>query len=143
MRPQDYSNHRAFPHPLFMTVMLVLAANVVVTVIAAVRQADLASAWSAVVALALLIGVYFGRRHPQVVQDRVIRAEMRWRLSRLLPAERHGEIDRLTPRQLVALRFAGDGELPDLVAATLAGRFASPDAIKRAVRDWQGDTLRV
>ena len=143
MRPQDYSNHRAFPHPLFMAVMLVLAANVVIAVIVAVRQADLASIWSAVVALALLIGVYFGRRHAQIVQDRVIRAEMRWRLARVLPPERHGEIGRLTPRQLVALRFAGDGELPDLVAATLAGRFPSPDAIKRAVRDWQGDTLRV
>ncbi len=140
---QDYGNHRAFPHPLFVAVMLVLALNVVVTATVAVRDPGFATVWAVVVALALLIGIYFGRRHAQIIQDRVIRAEMAARLTRVLPGDRHAEIARLTVGQLVALRFASDAELPDLVAGTLAGRYPSPDAIKRAVRAWQGDTLRV
>jgi hypothetical protein len=48
----------------------------------------------------------------------------------------------LTPRQLVALRFAGDAELPDLVREVLAGNLASSKAIKGRVKHWQGDHLR-
>ena len=141
--PQDYANHRAAPRPLFMIALLVLIANSVVTLVAVIREPGLERAWAVVVALALTIGVYFGRRHAQIVQDRLIRAEMRWRLVRVLPPERHAEIERLTLRQLVALRFASDGELPELVAGTLVGRFPTADAIKRAVAHWQADRLRV
>lgn len=43
--------------------------------------------------------------------------------------------------QLVALRFAGDGELADLVREVLAGKLASQKAIKLAIKDWKGDHL--
>jgi hypothetical protein len=43
---------------------------------------------------------------------------------------------------LIALRFAGDAELPSLVERTLQGEFARPRDIKRAVTDWQSDYLR-
>ena len=48
----------------------------------------------------------------------------------------------LTPRQMVALRFASDKELPELVRDVLAGKLASQKAIKLAIKDWQGDYLR-
>ena len=142
-QPQTYATHRALPRLPFLAALVVLFANVAVTVVGLVRQPELGNAWAVVVALALMVGIFFGRRHAQILQDRLIRAEMRWRLARVLPAERHAEIDRLTLRQLVALRFASDGELPALVSRTLAGSLPTADAIKRAITQWQGDHLRV
>ena len=49
----------------------------------------------------------------------------------------------LTPRQLIALRFASDEELPELVRDVLNGKLASSNEIKMRVRNWQGDFLRV
>ncbi|MEY3284065.1 MAG: hypothetical protein RIR86_2078, partial [Acidobacteriota bacterium] len=44
---------------------------------------------------------------------------------------------------LVALRFAPDEELSELVSQTLAGKFAKPIEVKRAIRSWRGDYWRV
>ena len=76
------------------------------------------------------------------VQDRVIRLEMRLRLAQLLPADLRPRINELTPKQLVALRFASDEELPDLVRTVLVDRITDGRAIKKMIRNWQGDYLR-
>jgi hypothetical protein len=44
-------------------------------------------------------------------------------------------------KQVVALRFASDAELPALYDRALADRL-TPDAIKRAVTQWRADRLR-
>lgn len=72
------------------------------------------------------------------LQDRIIRLEMRVRLARL---GREADFERLSKRQLVALRFASDAELPALVQRTLAENLDSRQ-IKEAVRDWQPDYHR-
>ena len=72
------------------------------------------------------------------LQNRIIRLEMQVRLARL---GRESALGRLTLPQVVALRFAADAELPALVDRTLSEDL-KPDAIKRAVRDWQGDYYR-
>ena len=61
----------------------------------------------------------------------------------MLPAELHDRIDELSPSQLVALRFASDAELTELVREILAGSLKSSSAIKKRVKDWQADWLRV
>jgi uncharacterized protein YacL len=76
------------------------------------------------------------------VQDRLIRLEMRLRLREVLTADLHGKIPALTTRQLIALRFASDGELPALVREVLAGTLATSKDIKLRIKDWQGDFLR-
>ena len=76
------------------------------------------------------------------VQDRLIRLEMRLRLQQSLPADLRGRISDLTPRQLIALRFASDAELADLVRDVLAGKLASSKEIKMRVKNWQADFLR-
>ena len=72
------------------------------------------------------------------LQDRIIRLEMRVRLARL---GREAAADRLSVKQLVALRFASDAELPALIERALAESL-SPDQIKRSVKDWQADFFR-
>jgi hypothetical protein len=72
------------------------------------------------------------------LQNRIIRLEMQIRLARL---GRESGLARLSMPQLIALRFASDAELPALMERAIAERM-TPDAIKREVRDWQGDYLR-
>ena len=76
------------------------------------------------------------------VQDRVIRLEMRLRLRRLLPPDLQARIHELTPRQLIAMRFASDDEMTDLTREVLAGNLSTTRAIKTRVKNWQGDFLR-
>lgn len=95
------------------------------------------------VALALGIGIVYARFMPLRAQDRVIRLEERTRLGRLLAADLRDRIDELTTSQLIALRFAPDDELPDLVRRSLSGELKGSGDIKRAIRNWRGDYLRV
>jgi uncharacterized protein DUF6526 len=99
-------------------------------------------AWTLVVAAALLTLGFLSRIMAVTVQDRVIRLEMRHRLKDTLPVDLKGRINELTPKQLVALRFASDDEMPALVRDVLAGNLATQKAIKERVKNWQGDYLR-
>ena len=49
---------------------------------------------------------------------------------------------RLDTKQVIALRFASDGEFIAL-ARRAADESMTPDAIKQAVKDWRADTYRV
>ncbi len=99
--------------------------------------------WGFLLAVALLILTWYERAFPLGVQDRLIRLEMRLRLERLLPAEQFARCDRIALPQLVALRFAGDAELPGLVTEVLDGKLVRPQDIKRRVKDWQADWARI
>ena len=139
---QNLSNHRALPSPAFIVAGLILAVNLVWQSIGAFSAPSFASVLAELVAVALLVVWYSARRSAQVVQDRLIRLEMRLRLERVLPAERHADIARLSVPQLVALRFASDGELPALVQDALAQSLTNA-AIKQKITSWQADWLRV
>ncbi len=58
------------------------------------------------VAVALVLLAFSMRGMIVTVQDRIIRLEMRLRLASLLPAAQQASINQLSPKQLVALRFA-------------------------------------
>ena len=94
-------------------------------------------------AAALIVLAFYARVFALKAQDRVIRLEMRLRMRELLPADLQRRILEFTPRQLVAMRFASDAELPDLAAKVLAGNVQDTKAIKSMIKDWQGDFLRV
>lgn len=100
------------------------------------------TAWEAAFAIGVMATVWSARIMALTVQNRVVRLEMRLRLRELLSADLAKRIPELTTRQLIALRFASDAELPALVERTLKGEFANGKAIKAAVKDWQADFLR-
>jgi hypothetical protein len=81
------------------------------------------------------------RTYTTALQDRIIRLEERLRLKELLPPARHPEISYLTTKQLVALRFASDHEVPALVTRALEESLA-PKEIKQAIVTWRPDYER-
>lgn len=139
---QSYANHTRWLPPFHFFVMPVLLVNVIVAIRHVYYDPARGPIWSLVVALALLMLAGLTRQMVVTVQDRIIRLEMRLRLHELLPKDLHGSINSLTRPQLVALRFASDAELEGLVRDALAGKLATPKAIKLQVKNWQGDFLR-
>jgi Family of unknown function (DUF6526) len=139
---QTYKNHTRFLPAFHFFVIPVLALNALNAIRHVWLAPNASTAWTLIVAVALLMLGLLSRIMAVTVQDRVIRLEMRLRLQQCLPADLRGRIDELTPRQLVALRFASDAELPELVREVLAGKLATGRDIKRRVRNWQGDWLR-
>ena len=75
------------------------------------------------------------------LQDRIILLEERIRAGALLSTDQQHQFSQLSPKQVVALRFASDAEFAALCEQAIAGEM-KPDAIKRAVRDWRSDTRR-
>jgi hypothetical protein len=139
---QTFKKHARW-RPLFhFFVMPILVGNVLVAGWTLFRIPGLATAWGLVFALGLLALGFLSRTQALTVQDRVIRLEMRLKLRGLLPPDLQPRINELTHRQLVALRFASDAELPELVREVLAGKLATSKEIKMRVRSWQSDWLR-
>lgn len=86
-----------------------------------------------------IIGI--GRWYIVSLQDRIIQLEMQVRCARVLPAGQDELLSELSPKQIVALRFASDDELGDLLQRAVREQM-TPSAIKQAVKHWRPDYLR-
>jgi hypothetical protein len=93
--------------------------------------------------IGVILTAFFARAFPLGVQDRLIRLEERMRMERLFPQDLRGRIPEFTTKQLIALRFASDTELPDLARRVLEQGMADKDEIKRAIRSWRPDGQRI
>lgn len=141
-RDQTYKNHTRLLPAFHFFVLPVLFLNFLNEVRHLWRYPSEGTALAAIVAAALLTLGFLSRTQALAVQDRVIRLEMRLRLRQVLPPELHARIPDLRPRQLVALRFASDAELPELVREILDGKLQTGKQIKQRVKNWQADWLR-
>ena len=142
-KTQTFSTHRRFIPAFHFFALPVLLVNMFVVASQFWRDPRPGTAWATLVAIALAIGIASSRFMPLRAQDRIIRLEERTRLERLLPADLRGRIGDLTERQLIAIRFAPDHEVPDITRRALSGELKSPGDIKRAIKDWRGDYFRV
>ena len=141
-REQSYKTHVRWLPQFHFFVIPVLLVNVFVSAWRLIQIPGLGTAYGVVFAVALLGLGFVSRMQAVTVQDRVIRLEMRLKLRQLLPPDLQPRIDDLTHRQLVALRFASDAELADLVREVLAGKLTTSKDIKMRVKNWQSDWLR-
>ena len=139
---QNYQNHARF-FPLFHYIVApILLINLIAAAWQLYRAPGLPTFWGLLVAFALVALALAARLMALTVQDRVIRLEMQLRLARLLPTELIPRTGGLTRQQFVALRFAGDDELPVLVREICDGRLQTQKEIKMRVKNWQPDWLR-
>lgn len=140
--PQSYASHRKFVPGFHFVTFGILAVNLVWRVWRAFKFFSFESALGVAVAAALLLLAWYARIFVLTVQDRVIRLEEQLRVERLLPTDLRGRCASLTKSQLIALRFASDEELPELVQAILDGSLTGREEIKKRVRNWRPDHLR-
>ena len=139
---QTYANHPRFP-ALYMLAGVAILIAACMRGYLLVRSPSLDTAALFLLAAAVLVLWYCQRVADLTLQNRLIRAEMRARIAGLLGSQRCADADRVTLKQLIALRFACDAQLPELLDEVLAGKLSEPDAIKRKVREWRADHLRV
>lgn len=139
---QNYKNHvRWFP-PFHFFVMPVLLLNFLNGARHVWLAPSRSTAFALLVTTALLMLALSARMMIVTVQDRVIRLEMRLRLREVLPPDLQHRINDLTRDQLVALRFASDVELAELIHQVLDGELTKKRDIKLKVKNWQADSLR-
>lgn len=143
--PQNYKNHARWDPLFHYFVAPVLLINVIVTLvvlIAARRYHPLLHLWIFIMAVALFALAAVARSSALRAQDRVIRLEEKLRYAVLLAPEQLELAQALTLRQIIALRFASDAELPALVVRAVREGLA-PKAIKEAIVAWRADDCRV
>jgi hypothetical protein len=140
-RPQSYAAHAHNPWPTTVATVFVTVAVVAFIAGEWLERPSLVQLGLYALALSVCALVAISRMYITALQDRIIRLEERLRLKELLPVARHAEILRLSTKQLVALRFASDHEVPALVTRALEESL-SPKQIKQAIVTWRPDYER-
>jgi hypothetical protein len=143
MNSQNFANHTRWHAPFHFFVLPVMLINVIWSIVVFVKAPDWNLGWWVIVSLALAMLTTFVRTYSLKVQDRIIRLEERLRYQQLLSPAVFQQADALRPAQIVALRFASDQELEQLVSQAVAGKFAKSKDLKQAIRSWRADTFRV
>jgi len=87
---------------------------------------------------AVQVLLYTSRRYTTALQDRIIKLEMRVRAAAFLTPEQQRLLMQLDTKQIVALRFASDAEIPALLERA-AREQLPPREIKRAIKTWVPD----
>jgi uncharacterized membrane protein len=141
---QSYANHQRM-HPLFHYVLSLLAIILLVSsltqLVSSIRSGNqiFLSFIFVLISIMLVIIFLLIRSYPMKAQDRAIRAEENLRhyvlTQKLLDSK-------LSLKQIIALRFASDAELPAL-AQRAAAEQMSPDAIKKSIQQWRSDYFRI
>jgi Family of unknown function (DUF6526) len=143
--PQTLKNHTRFHPPFHFVILPLLLLNLIFSIYATIHHWPLHAhlhLWWIVMSIVFFLMAGLGRGYAIKVQDRVIRLEERLRIAALLPAADRAYIDELSIKQLIALRFASDAELPALVHKTLTQNL-EPKAIKESITTWRPDYHRV
>ena len=145
MSQQNYQNHKRYyaPHHFIFLPLLSFA------IVFALYKAWLSDAnqlpWLlfAVATFFILYLTFMVRQHYALNnQNRIVRLEFRLRYFQLYGKPADEAETKLNFGQIASLRFAGDKEFKHLLERTLAEGL-SADEIKRSIRDWQGDDMRV
>jgi len=145
MESQNYKNHVRYYVPHHFVFYPVLMVMIGFSISYAFKRTDESLIWIFITIAFFMMGwlSFMLRQHYALNnQNRIVRLEMRFRYY-VLTNERLEKLeDRLSFGQISALRFASDEELPALVNRTLDENL-SPDAIKRSVKRWNPDHMRV
>jgi hypothetical protein len=148
MADQTFATHRKYVPGFHFVTLGILVINLLWSLYRAIWPITPAPPvpdrlMAVLLAVALALLAWYVRVFPLRAQDRVIRLEERQRLERLLPPDLRGRIGELSTGQVIALRFASDAEVPELVRIVLDQKITGQDDIKKKIRDWRADHLRM
>jgi hypothetical protein len=137
---QSFQSHAHQPVPTFIAGAFTLLAIVLLAGAWLLGWSTLpAGAVSLSLGVATLVGI--SRTYITKLQDRIILLEMKVRCAEVLPAGQDSRLQELSPKQIVALRFASDDELGALLERAIREKLP-PVEIKRAIKRWRPDLLR-
>src|SRR6266851_2050840 len=112
--PQNYENHTKWD-PLFHFVLVPAVTLTLLWLIwRLIRHPAMEAVAPVLICLWAALAIFKFRSYSLKVQDRLIRLEERLRLASLLGEPLRARAAGLSESQLIALRFACDGELPTL-----------------------------
>lgn len=140
---QSYANHTRWFPPYHYFLLPLMLANLIYWIVRMVQIPNWDHGWMIFLSIGLLGSILIARVQSLKAQDRVIRLEERLRFKEILSPKLADRAMKLRTSEYIALRFASDEELPELVEKTLNGEFEKPKEIKLAVKNWRGDYLRV
>ena len=145
MKKQSYENHvRFYPphHFVFYPVLMVLMGLSTYYIF---KYEDQSLIWTFITLALFMLGyvAFMLRQHYALGnQNRIVRLELRFRYYVLTQQRLENVEDQLSEGQLFALRFASDEELPGLVQRAISENL-SADAIKKSIKNWLPDHMRV
>jgi hypothetical protein len=143
--PQAYENHGRIDPLFHFCILPVLMLNIVAVSVwyghhhlAHVRSGP----WAILVSIVLFLLALKTRMYAAKNQDRIIRLEERLRISSVVAPAELAELDSLTTRQYIALRFASNPELPELARRAIRENLTEKQ-IKQSIKSWRPDHDRV
>jgi len=145
MKKQNYKHHKRYyflHHFIFLPLMMLLIG---VAVRNAIHDDAHQLEWLlfGVSSFCILFLAVMLRQHYALGnQDRIVRLEFRLRYFELTGERSQSVEEKLSFSQIAALRFADDNEFAVLLDRALKENI-SGDEIKRAIQNWQADTMRL
>ena len=145
MAIQNYKNHIRFYPPHHFVFYPITLSLLVSAVYYALNDAPNQKLWmfmSIVIFLLIVLAFMLRQHYALVLQDRIVRSELRYRYFVITNARFEPMEQLLNDGQIFALRFAPDEELPKLVQRAVAEKM-SGNEIKKAIVNWYPDHQRV
>ena len=140
---QNFQNHVRWYPLVHFVISPLLFLNLIWQIVRFSQEKSWDRAENLLLAVVFLLMSLAARLQALRVQDRIIRLEEKLRYKDILPPDLAVKASGLRTGQMLALRFASDDELPELVRRTLNGEFKNSKEIKMSVKNWRGDYLRV
>jgi murein DD-endopeptidase MepM/ murein hydrolase activator NlpD len=145
METQNYKNHIRYypPHHFFFYGFAGIIFGL--SVYSLVKNEEQTLLWSIITAIVFMIIwlSFMLRQHYSLGnQNRIARLELRFRYYTLTQKHFEEKEQQLSLSQILALRFASNEELVALTERAINEKL-SPDEIKRSVKHWVPDYMRV
>lgn len=140
---QSYANHTRWHPPFHFVLFPILLLHFLYAAYRLYQTPDFMHVEALLLSFGLLLLMLLVRVNPLKAQDRLIRLEEQLRYQRVLPADLAARAAQVPVRFMVALRFASDEELANLVQQVLDRKFEKTAEVKKAIKVWRGDYFRV
>lgn len=145
MRQQNYNNHVRYYAPHHFVFYPLSLFMLCISIYEYWHSEGAKIMWLIVAAgtgMLIFLSFMLRQHYALMLQDRLVRMELRWRYHVLTGKRLETLENQLRFKQLAALRFASDAELPALADRAVNEKL-TPDQIKKSIREWQPDDMRV
>lgn len=145
METQNYNNHRKYypPHHfIFLPLLFFLEIFGMYKIFKDSEHELLWILFSVMIFLIFYLAIMVRQHYALGLQNRLVRLEFKQRYFELFNERSDAVEDKLNFSQIAALRFAYDDEFKELLYKALHENI-SGDEIKKSIKKWRADRIRV